>query len=105
MVENMDEDGQGNEAEQIRRKKIEAMFRAQQQDAAIRNAMARLLEADAYGRLMNVRMANPELYVKVVNSILHMARRVGRKLTERELLTLLASLTERKETDIKIHRK
>jgi len=101
----MEDEGHAQDVEALRKKKYEAIARAQQQEAMIKVAMSRLLDGPAYERLMNVRMANPELYVKVVNSIVHMARRVGRKLAERELLTLLASLTEHRESDIKIHRK
>lgn len=100
----MDNDGNG-EMSALQRKKLEALMRSQQQEAAIKSAMARLLDSAAYDRLMNVRIASPELYAKAVNAVAYAAQRTRRKLTESELLSLLASLSERRESEISIRRK
>ena len=62
------------------------------------------LEPTAYERLMNVRLSNPDLYAKVINILATHATSIGRKLTEKELLTILTQLTRRREPRIYIKR-
>jgi DNA-binding TFAR19-related protein (PDSD5 family) len=90
---------------QLQQKKLEALLKAQQQEALIKRAMIRLLDQAAYDRLINVRIANPDMYVKAVNAIIYNAQRLKRKLTDAELRSILSSLAERREPEITIQRK
>jgi len=97
-------EGAGTSHEEMR-KRLEEAQRAQQADAQIKGVLARILELPAYDRLMNVRMSNQELYAKAVNGLVYMYKKAGRKITERELLTLLSASVERKTGSIEIRRK
>ncbi|VVB73601.1 Double-stranded DNA-binding domain protein [uncultured archaeon] len=87
------------------RKRLEEAQKAQQADAQIKIVLARILEQPAYDRLMNVRISNQEVYAKAVNGLVYMYKKTGRKITERELLTLLSASVERKTGTIEIRRK
>ena len=82
------------EAEEIRKKKLEAREVEEQLKASLRMA----LEEPAYVRLMNVSMANKELYITAAKNILMASKRAGRKLTEGEVLAFLRAIKEQTET-------
>lgn len=93
-----------NTQEETNRRREEAQ-KAEIVDAQIKSVLARILDQPAYDRLMNVRMSNQELYAKVVNALVYMYKKTGRRITERELLTLLNASVERKAGSIEIRRK
>ncbi len=64
------------------------------------------LTKEAYERLERVKMANPELYSRAVQSVLYMHQTKGQKVDEATLLALLKRLRgEKRQTKIKILRK
>jgi len=70
--------------------------------AMLKNAMTK----EAYERLERVKMANPELYAKAVQSVLYIYQTRGQKVDEQTLLALLKRLRgEKRQTKIKILRK
>jgi DNA-binding TFAR19-related protein (PDSD5 family) len=56
---------------------------------------------------MNVRIANPELYEKVVNSLAYVAQsgKQMAKVTDEQLRELLSKMTEKRETSIEFRHK
>ncbi|MEM4366909.1 MAG: DNA-binding protein [Candidatus Anstonellales archaeon] len=56
------------------------------------------LENDAYERLMNVRLANEELYLTSSEVVIANSRRLGRKLNDAEMLTILRRLKGPKQS-------
>jgi DNA-binding TFAR19-related protein (PDSD5 family) len=106
------EDG-GEGIEGVRKKKLAAAYREAQKrqmaEEQIRSAMAALLEPEAYSRLMNVRMSNPEVYAQAVQSVayLRQAGQLKARLNEAQLLSLLHRLAARnsRETSITFKRK
>ena len=62
---------------------------------------------DAYERLMNVRVANYELYAQLLDLLLAMAKgnRIAGRLTEPQLRDLLSRLTFRPESRIEFKHK
>lgn len=93
------------EEEESLGEQIAAIQKAREAERRLRVALMRVLDGKAYERLMNVRIANPELYARIANALLSAYQRLGRKITEKELLTILSKLTERKESGIEIRRK
>ena len=91
------------ELDEARKKKLESKKTEEQLKATLRMA----LEESAYDRLMNVSVANRELFLETSRNILVFFKRAGRKVTESELLSLLRALKERdeKKTSIKFHKK
>jgi len=97
--------GESPEDQQKLREKYEAYEQAKAQERKIKETLVRVLEPSAYERLTNVRLANPELHSRVVNALFQLYQRAGRKITEKELLMLLSSATNRREGSIQIKRK
>lgn len=77
----------------------EAQARKREEQA---KAMLRVaLEDGAYERLMNVRIANRQLYTSAAGNILRLYSKSGRRLGERELIALLRAI-KGKEHETKI---
>ncbi|NYZ74601.1 hypothetical protein H0O00_05635 [Candidatus Micrarchaeota archaeon] len=91
------------ELEQARQKKLEAKQAQEQLKATLRMA----LDEQAYDRLMNVSVANSELYLTAARNILMAFKRMGRKLTDAEALAMLRAIREQSETKttITFHKK
>jgi len=100
------EDNEGNQQEELRaayQKRLQQMQAEQQKKELLR----KMMDPAAYGRMMNVRMASPELYEKVVSSLAYVVQS-GRKMeriTEEQLVGLLTKMTERPETKIEFRKK
>jgi DNA-binding TFAR19-related protein (PDSD5 family) len=79
-------------------------MQAEQQKKAVAQ---RLMTPGAYERLMNVRVANPEMYSQLLDFIVSTARqnRAAGKITEEQLRDILARLTYRPETKIEFRHK
>lgn len=94
MAENEDENS--NEEEELR-KKLEQRYRQLQIEEQKKAIMAKVLDADAYQRLMNVRIANPDLYNQVVDLLIGALQsgRLKGKLTDEQLKQLLVQLTSK----------
>lgn len=91
------------EAEEIRRRKLEARNAEEQLKTSLRMA----LDETAYERLMNVSMANKELYLTAAKNLLMAYQRAKRKLTEAEVLAFLRAIKAQTEpkTSITFHKK
>jgi len=65
------------------------------------------LDEQAYARLVNVAVANKELYLTAAKNALMAYKRMGRKIKDAELLTLLRAIKEQTETKttITFHKK
>ncbi len=89
--------------EEARKKKLDAKKAEEQLKTALRLA----LDETAYNRLMNVAVANKELYISAAQSIMMAFKRVNRKIKEAELVSLLQAIREQneKKTTITFHKK
>ncbi len=73
-----------------------------------REIARKLMDTQAYERLMNVRIASPELYSQLMSVIIQMAQsnRMGNgKITEEQLKSILAKLTYKPEPTISFKHK
>ena len=86
------------EVEEIKKKRLEARRAEEQLKTTLRVA----LDESAYERLMNVSVANKELYLNAARNILTAFKRIGRKISENELLMVLKAIKEQTETETKI---
>jgi DNA-binding TFAR19-related protein (PDSD5 family) len=91
------------ELDEARKRKLEAKKMEEQLKSTLRIA----LDEAAYERLMNVSLANKELYLTAAKNVLMLHKRVDRRLTEEEVLHLLRKIKEQTETksSITFHRK
>ncbi|MEL9914362.1 MAG: DNA-binding protein [Thermoplasmatales archaeon] len=105
------------ELEEIRRRRLlelqsqaAAQQEIQQREEAERKAaekerhefVKRFVTPEAYERLSNVRLVRPEVVENVENQIIMLAQsgRLNRQITDAELKSLLARLTEKREPRI-----
>ena len=90
----------------LRRRVNEAIKKAQMEQQK-KELMKQFLEPDAYERLMNVRLSNPELYNQLVNLIVSLVQsnRIAGKLTEEQLKAILAKITFKREPKIEFKHK
>ena len=98
-----------DEEEEIKRKKAEEyqkMSEAKKIEDQLKGALRIALDDSAYERLMNVQLANKQTYLIAAQNIVAIYKKVGRKITEDELLTLLRRIKgEEKEGEIRFERK
>jgi programmed cell death protein 5 len=107
VVLDLAEAAEGNERQDRIRKAVYKRLKEMQAEQERRAQLQRLMEPDAYERLMNVRISNNELYAQLANLLIAMARsgRIRGKVTEVELRGLLAKLTYRPESRIEFKKK
>ncbi len=98
---------QEEEGEQQANKQMQQRLRALQIEQQKRQAIKRFMTAQAYERLMNVRVSNHELYTQLVDILIAMVQsnRISSQLTEEQLKQILSKLTYRKESTIKFQHK
>jgi len=95
-------------SEDPRQKRLAELQQMQALEAQKRYLLKNLVEPAAYERLMNVRLANPELYDQMIGVLaqLYKAGRVRGKVSEAQVLQLLGKLKGgERETTISIRRK
>ena len=90
--------------EEARNKKMEQYqqeLEEKKKEEKVKGLLRMTLSTEAYERLMNVRIVNPQLYAMASNQIFNLYQKAGRKLNEKELLSLLKALKgQQKETKI-----
>ncbi len=94
------------ELEQTRKKKLKEMQKYQQAEAQIRILLRTILDDEAYDRMMNVNIANPELYRNAAQGCVSIYQKLGRKLGNKEVLFILRRIkSDKEETTIRFDRK
>ncbi|MEM3227659.1 MAG: DNA-binding protein [Candidatus Micrarchaeaceae archaeon] len=102
----MPEDSESKSEAELRKAWAKAMKEAeaeQQRKAVLR----RFLDDASYGRMMNIRASNPELYLQLAELIISLVQsnRLSGKITEAQFLQLLRKLTYRPEPTISFKHK
>jgi programmed cell death protein 5 len=96
------------ELAELRKKRAEELRRAQEMEGQKRMLLKNLVDSAAYERLMNVRLANPELYDQLVAVMaqLYRAGQIRGKIGEAQVVQLLHRLRgSDREPTITIKRK
>lgn len=100
---------QEDEAQQQAQNKalMEKKVRAMQIEQQKRSMVKRYLTNEAYERLMNVRMANHDLYTQLTDLLIAMAqnRRIEGQLSEEQLKQILSRMSYKKEPSIEFKHK
>jgi programmed cell death protein 5 len=101
-----EEDEEQRYQKEMRKRVAEAMRRAQMEQQK-KDVMRQFLEPDAYERLMNIRVSNPELYDQLVGMVVSLVQsnRVTGKISEKQLRSILEKITYRKEPNISFKHK
>lgn len=102
-----EEAGAESSAQAKLRKKYEQMQQAAAQEAELKAVMRRVLAPEAYERVMNVKISNPQLYGQLVSAIAYLVQtgRIDKQLSEEQIVQLLKRMTEKRETKIEFKRK
>lgn len=94
------------ELEAARKRKLEDMQKRQDADSRIKTTLRAILDDAAYDRMVNVGIANPELYSKAAQGCVSIYQRIGRKLGSKEVLLVLRRMKGEDEgTKITFERK
>ncbi len=103
----MAEEEHGAADEEKLRKAYANRLRQMQAEQQKRERARRLMTPEAYERLMNVRMANYELYSQLVDLVISLAQsgRATSRITEEQLKSILAKMTYRPEAGIEYRHK
>jgi len=103
----MEEGEEGGQRQKLLRKKLAEMQKMQEAEAQLRSVLRTATEPEAYERLMNVRIASPEVYMQVARVIvtLYSNKQLAAKVSEKDLRGLLVRLTAKHEGTIDIKRK
>ncbi len=94
--------------EELRQKKLQEIQQAQAMDTQKKLLLKNLVEPKAYERLMNVRLANPELYDQLISLLAYLFKsgQVKGKIGEAQVLQLLSKLSGgRREPTITVSRR
>lgn len=96
-----------SEMQEKRKKELYRRMREMQIEQEKKSLAKQLMDAPAYERLMNVRVANYDLYAQLLDLLISMARsnRVSGKITEAQLREILAKMTARPESKIEFKHK
>lgn len=90
--------------QELRKKQLEQI----QREAQLREMLRKILDAKAFERLMNVRIANRELYLQLAQLLVYAYQQgqLPAKVSEQELLSLLNRMKSgEKPTSITVKRK
>lgn len=90
-----------------RQKLYEKRMQQLQMEMQKKELLRKMLSDEAYERMMNVRISKPELYDKVVSSLAYVAQsgKAMARITDEQLYSLLAKMTEKRETSIEFKHK
>ncbi len=61
-------------------------------DGQVKGLLRIALSENAYERLMNVKLANSQLYAMTANQVFNLYQKAGRKLSEKELIAILKAI-------------
>lgn len=100
-------DASDNEAQAKMKKEMMRRLKEMQIEQEKKSTVKRFMTPEAYERLMNVRVANYELFAQLLDLLIAMARgnRIQGNITEAQLRDLLARLTFKPESKIEFKHK
>ena len=89
----------------IRKKKHseqKKMAEARKVEEQLKAALRVALENEAYDRIINVKIANTQLFLVAAQNVLSLYKRLGRKINDNELLFMLHKIKEQNEKEVAI---
>ncbi|MCL5433848.1 MAG: DNA-binding protein [Candidatus Marsarchaeota archaeon] len=106
------QDDEGNnyedEPEEARLKKaLTEQYKRLQLEQQKKEIVHSLLDQEAFDRLMNIRLSNPELYTQLVDLLISFAQngRLQTKMNVKQFLALIQKLTYKPDTEISFKHK
>ncbi|MFH0971244.1 MAG: DNA-binding protein [Candidatus Micrarchaeota archaeon] len=90
------------------KKKMQELQKQQEQEAELRAALKAILEPSAYERLSNIRLSNPEFFMKIAQLLVYLYKqgKIKNKVDEQTLKALVSKvLGSKKQGTITFERK
>jgi DNA-binding TFAR19-related protein (PDSD5 family) len=87
--------GLSESLEEAKRQKLEQYqqeMESKKKGEQVKAMLRMALSENAYERLMNVKLANAQLYGMAANQVFGLYQKSGRKLTEKELISVLKAI-------------
>ncbi len=102
-----EEEADDQQSQKRLRKALMEQMKRQQVEQQKKEIIKKLMDQSAYDRIMNIRIANADLYTQLVDLIISLAQsnRIQGKLTEQQLLQILEKVTQRPDTKIEYRHK
>ena len=94
-----------DDLEKIREKKLKELMEKQTLEKELLNKLRTVVDEKGFERLMNIKAVNEQRFQNVANYLIMLAQRIGRPLTEKEVIKLLENISRRKEGKIRFVRK
>ncbi len=103
----MPDDDDDKQTEQLKKERLAQMREAQEKEGKLKSVLRNILEETAYDRLMNVKLANNDMFMHAAQVCITLFKRAGRKLTEGEILSILMRIknSQERSTSITFERK
>jgi DNA-binding TFAR19-related protein (PDSD5 family) len=101
------EDDEEKQYQKAMRKRVTDAIKNAQIEEQKKEIMRQFLDDNAYERIMNIRLSNPDLYNQLVKLIVSLAQnnRVTGKITEAQLRSILTKMSSRPEPKIEFKHK
>ncbi len=89
------------------RSRLEASIKRMQEDQQRRELARKVLDTNAYERLMNIKSTNPELYGQVLNILISIvqSQNLSGRISEAQFMQLLNRITSKPEPTISFKHK
>ncbi|MCP4647674.1 MAG: hypothetical protein GY852_08065 [bacterium] len=80
------------EAKEQKLEQYQQEAEAKRKGEQVKSLLRMALSENAYERLMNVKLANAQLYGMAANQVFNLYQKAGRKLSENELVAILKAI-------------
>lgn len=88
------------EEDRLKKRKMheqQKIAEARKAEEQLKTALRTALEESAYNRIMNVKIANSELFITAAQHLLRIFQKVQRRITDNEVLMVLKSIKQQSE--------
>ena len=88
--------------EEMRKKRMQEHEQRKKEEDQLKTTLRVVVDENGYQRLLNVKLANEQLFVVASQHILTIFKQVGRKLADKDVLMILRRIKESSEKETKI---
>ncbi len=98
---------QEDDYNRVSKKRLDAAYKRMQEEQQKKEILRKFLDGEAYERMMNVRISNPDLYDQVIGLIIQLvqSQRISGKMSDAQLRSILERATYRPEPKIEFKHK
>lgn len=94
-----------DDLDKIKEKKLNDIIKKQTMEKELINRLKSSIDEKSFERLINIKAVNEQKFQNISNYLIMLSQRIGRPLTEREVIKLLENTSKKKEGKIRFIRK